>query len=175
MGRIRPWVKKTLLVSVIVVAVGAGFSVMAGERGRDVTKVVRVSQEFHGNPAGDMKIEVRNGGIAGVPAPPDMGPRDGDGPMRMPFGGESAVPAPPVAPMIREGGIRFERGHAHGIGAGLAIGATILIAGLLLLWMGKRGRRSSAADGPNALAGIPTASDFLDQWEMQQNQTKESK
>ena len=39
--RIRPWVKRTLLVSVIVVAVGAGFSVVAGERGRDVSKVVQ--------------------------------------------------------------------------------------------------------------------------------------
>lgn len=175
MGRIRPWVKKTLLVSVIVVAVGAGFSVMAGERGRDVSKVVKVSQEFHGSPVGGMKIEVRNGGHAGGVPAPDIAFRDGDGPMRLQFGGEGDVPVPPAAPMIREGGIRFERGREHGIGAGVAIGGAILIAGLLLLWMGKRGRRTNGADGANALAGIPSASDFLDQWEMQQNQAKESK
>lgn len=157
MGRIRPWVKKTLLVSVIIVAVGAGFSLTAGEHGRDVSKVVRVSQEFHGAPAGDMKVELRGGKDAAVPVPPDE------------------MPLPPFAPVLREGGIRIERGHEHGIGPGVAVGGAILIAGLLLFWMSRRGKRTGAADGPNVLASIPTASDFLDQWEIQQNQTKESK
>ncbi|RAP78509.1 hypothetical protein DL346_08840 [Paenibacillus montanisoli] len=151
--------KKALLVSVIIVAVGAGLSLVAGEHGRDVT-VVGVSQEFHAKPAGDMKVEIRGGEVPAVPA------------LR---GDAATVPVPGKALMLREGGIRIERGHEHGIGPGVAVGGTILLAGLLLFWMSKRRKRSRIADGANVLAGIPTASDFLDQWEMQQNQTKESK
>lgn len=160
MRRIRPWVKKALLVSVIIVAVGAGLNLVAGEHGRDVTKVVRVSQEFHGGPAGDMKVELRGGEDAAVPAP------HGEG---------ATLPVPAQAPMLREGGIHIERGPEYGVGPGVAVGGTILIAGLLLFWMSKRSKRSRVADGANVLASIPTASDFLDQWEMQQNQKKESK
>lgn len=156
----RPWVKKTLLVSVIVAAAGAGLSLAAGGQGRDTTKVVTVSQEFHGRPAGDMKVEIRGGGNAAVPPPRGLDPQ---------------VPGPPQAPVLREGEIHFKRDHERGIGTGAVVGGTIVIAGLLLLWMSKRGKRPRAAAGPNALAGIPTASDFLDQWEIQQNQTKESK
>ncbi|TMV49578.1 hypothetical protein FE783_13850 [Paenibacillus mesophilus] len=164
MSRIRPWVKKTLLVSVIIVAVGAGLSVMAGEfrGGRDVTKVVRVSQEFHGRPAGDMKVEIRGGENTAV-----LAQRGEDATVPIP-------PIPPIAPVLRDGGIHIE-GYEHGVGPGVAVGGTILIAGLILFWMSKRGKRSRVADGANVLASIPSASDFLDQWEIQQNQTKESK
>lgn len=158
MRRIRPWLKKALLVSVIIVAVGAGISLAAGEHGRDATKVVRVSQEFHGRPAGDIKI--RDGKGAAIPAP---------------RGVDATVLVPPQALVLREGGIHVERGHENGIGTGVAVGGTILIAVLLLFWMSKRGKRSRVADGANVLASIPTASDFLDQWEIQHNQTKESK
>ncbi|WP_308634057.1 hypothetical protein [Paenibacillus silvisoli] len=163
MKRIRPWVKKALLVTVIVVAVGAGFSMVAGEHGRDVPGIVKVSQEFHGRPADNMKVEIRGGADAAVPA------------LR---GFSEALPAlPPTAeiPLLQEGRIRIERGHEYGIGPGVVVGGTILIAGLFLFWVSKRSKRSRAVDGPNALAGIPSASDFLDQWEMQQNQAKESK
>ncbi|AZN38767.1 hypothetical protein [Paenibacillus albus] len=160
MRRIRPWVKKALLVSVIIVAVGAGLSLAAGEHGHEVSKAVRVSQEFHGRPAGDMKVEIRDGKDAAVPAPPEAALRGEDGPVQM-MG-------------IKGGKIRFERDHEHGIGPGVAVGGIILIVGLCFLLL-RRGKRSRAAEGANVLAGIPSASDFLDQWEMQQNQSKESK
>ncbi|QHW29711.1 hypothetical protein GZH47_01880 [Paenibacillus rhizovicinus] len=162
MRRIRPWVKKTLLVTVIAVAVGAGLSLAAERHDRADFKVVKVSQEFHGRPAGDMKVEMRGGEGKTVPAP----------------GIDAAVPVPPVpeqAPLLKAGGMHIEREHEHGIGPGVAVGGAILIALLLAIWMSKRSRRPRAADGANALAGIPSASDFLDQWEMQQNHTKESK
>ncbi|MBM7566304.1 hypothetical protein [Paenibacillus sacheonensis] len=157
----RPWVKRTLLVSVIIVAVGAGISMVAGEHGREVSKVVRVSQEFHGRPADGMKVEIRGGKDAAVPMPP----------------GEDAIEQlPPDGPRLREGGMHIDMGHErHHFGHGLALGLMILIAGMVLFWASRRGKRSRIADGPNVLANIPTASDFLDQWEMQQNQTKESK
>jgi hypothetical protein len=158
--RIRPWLKKALLVTVIIVAVGAGLNLVAGEHGREVTNVVGVSQEFLGRPAGIMKVEIRGGEDAAVPAPRIEG---------------ATVPVPAQPPMLREGGLHIERGYQHDIGPGVAVGGTILFAGLLLFWMSKRGKRSTVADGANVLASIPTASDFLDQWEIQQNQTKESK
>ncbi|SEN51589.1 hypothetical protein [Paenibacillus sp. OV219] len=161
MRRIRPWVKKALLVSIIIVAVGAGLSLADGEHGRDITKVVRVSQEFHGKPAGDMKVEIRGGEGVSVPA------------LR---GDDASVPVPPSAPFLKEGGnMRFGRDHEHEHGFGVAVGGAILIAGLLIFWLSKRSKRSRRADSVNVLAGIPSASDFLDQWEMQQNQSKESK
>ncbi|MBW7475283.1 hypothetical protein K0T92_11040 [Paenibacillus oenotherae] len=159
MRRIRPWLKKALLVSVIIAAVGACISLAAGEHGRDATKVVRVSQEFHGRPEGDIKI--RDGRGAVIPVP-----RGADATVLIP---------PPQAQLLREGGIHIERDHENGVGTGVAVGGTILIAVLLLFWMSKRGKRSRAADEANVLASIPTASDFLDQWEIQHNQTKESK
>ncbi|SFJ36467.1 hypothetical protein SAMN02799624_04271 [Paenibacillus sp. UNC496MF] len=160
MSRMRPWVKKALLASVIVVAVGVGFGTVTHERGSDVTKVVRVNQELPGRPAGGVKVEIRGGEGAAVPPPPGAG---------------AAIPVPPIAPMLREGGTHIERGHAHGIGPGIAAGGALLLAGALLFWMSSRGKRARVADGANGFAGIPSASDFLDQWELQQNQTKESK
>ncbi|MNR44628.1 hypothetical protein D3C85_1633980 [compost metagenome] len=85
------------------------------------------------------------------------------------------MPVPPQAPLLRDGGIHIERVHERGVDAGVVVGGTILIAGLLLFWMSKRRKQSRIVDGANVLANIPSASDFLDQWEMQQNQTKESK
>lgn len=160
MRRVRPWVKKALLVSIIIVAVGAGFRLVSGEHGRDFKQVVRVSQEAHARPAGDMKFSIKGGESAAVPVPDMPALRGGDGPMKVQIGGQ--------------GGIRRMEGHReHGVGAGFVIGGLILIAGLFFLL--RRGKRSRRVEGPNALVGIPSASDFLDQWELQQNQSKESK
>ncbi|SDW05293.1 hypothetical protein [Paenibacillus sp. CF384] len=158
MRRVRPWVKNALLVAVIVVAVGAGLSTMAG--GHEDEEIVRVSQEFHGRPVDNMKVEIRGGEVGAVPA----------------LRGEAmTVPGPPPVPVLREGGMHIERGHEHGISPGVAVGGIILIVGLLLFWISRRAKRPRVADGANVLTSIPSASDFLDQWEMQQNQTKESK
>ncbi|GLX71003.1 hypothetical protein [Paenibacillus glycanilyticus] len=159
MRRFKPWVKKAVLVTVIIVAVGAGLSIVAGTHGRDVGNIVRVSQEFHGSPVGSIKGEMRGGESAAVPAP---------------RGGEGTMPAQVL--QLREGGIHIEPRLDQGVGTGVVlVGGTILIVGLLLLFMRKRGRQSRIAEGSSVLAGIPSASDFLDQWEIQQNQTKESK
>ncbi|MWC29790.1 hypothetical protein [Paenibacillus sp. MMS18-CY102] len=159
MSRIRPWVKKALLVSVIIVAVGAGLKMMDGQDGREMTKVVRISEEFHGRPAGNMKVEIRGGEDAAVPS------------LR---GGDAAVRVPAQVPILGEGRIHIERGH-DGVGPGVAMAGIVLLAVLLVFWMRKRSKRPSMAGGAKVLANIPTASDFLDQWEMQQNQTKELK
>ncbi|MCM3626200.1 hypothetical protein M3194_02315 [Paenibacillus glycanilyticus] len=160
MRRTRPWVKKAVLATVILAAVGAGLSFAVGEHGRDAMKVVRVSQEFHGRPAGSMKIEMKNGEDAAVPA------------LR---GEDAALSIPAQGPMIGGRSVHIEPGLEHGIGSGVAVAGTILVVGLLWLWVRRRGKRSRVAEGSSVLAGIPTASDFLDQWEIQQNQTKESK
>lgn len=95
-----------------------------------------------------------------IPALPAL--RDGDGPVKVQIGGQGGMR-------------RIELPHReHGVSPGVVIAGIILIAGLLLLFF-RRGKRSRSVEGANALAGIPSASDFLDQWELQQNQSKESK
>ncbi|MBB6671845.1 hypothetical protein [Cohnella nanjingensis] len=65
-------------------------------------------------------------------------------------------------------------GHDHeGWGAGMAVGGTILAAGLLY-WTVKRRKRSSAMFAADVTPVTPSTSDFLDQWEKNQTNTKES-
>ncbi|WP_058300646.1 hypothetical protein [Gorillibacterium timonense] len=78
-----------------------------------------------------------------------------------------------------EAGDHHERGmdrgeHEHeGWGAALAIGGTLVGAGLLYGIIRSRKRASGLGAG-SAVSVIPSTSDFLDQWEKNQTNTKES-
>ncbi|WP_219834630.1 hypothetical protein [Paenibacillus sp. R14(2021)] len=144
MRSVRPWVKKVLVASVIIVAVGAGLS-WAAERGRP-----------DGMPAIQfVKQESR--------------PVDNFVGMK----GEKFGPGPDIR-IRQEKGMHGEGHPEHdGWDAGVAVGITILAAGLLF-WAMRRGKRARRAPRANQFTAITSASDFLDQWELHQNRTKET-
>ncbi|WP_139492458.1 hypothetical protein [Brevibacillus dissolubilis] len=70
-------------------------------------------------------------------------------------------------------GMRGGGQHHHGIDGGMIVGG-IVLAGGLLYWVNKRRKSSGGILVAQATPVIPTTSDFLDQWEKNQTNTKES-